>query len=135
MGQLLVKTWNSKKKFILCTALIAFFVGLFDFGILNTDVVEADTLKSQILSNNAEKLEKTADSAVSGAVKTAREIAFGVILAVAIWIGYAILIKKSAEGLADVKGRLAVILIAVAFIFFAETIIGTLFGWLGYQSS
>ena len=122
------------KKTIL--SFMAFFILSFGFtsimGIETTHVAEATgTLKSQIKANDQKKLEETVDKAGSAFVKSAREIAIAVLVVLVVWMAYSLLIKKSAEGLADMKARMGVAIVAIAFIFFTNQILGFLFGILG----
>lgn len=104
------------------------YLGLGDFN--TTEVAEA-TIKSKVNSNSSTTLNSTVDKAGSSLVKLARDIAVVVLVLVIIWAGYSLFVKKSAEGLADLKGRMGVIVVAIAFIFFAEQIIGAILKLFG----
>ncbi|MEK5217743.1 hypothetical protein [Psychrobacillus sp. FSL H8-0487] len=130
----------TQKKSNMIQKVILSFITIFilSFGLSNVigiemaDTAEA-TLKSQIKANNQDKLEATIDKAGKEVVNTAREIAIVALVVLIIWMAYSLLIKKSAEGLADMKGRLGGVVIAVAFIFFTDQILGAIFGVLGVK--
>lgn len=90
------------------------------------------TLKSTVKSNSTTTLTTTVDTAGKSAVKIARDIGIVGLVIMIVWMGYSLFFKKSAEGLADMKGRLGLLIIAVAFVFFAEQILGAIFGIFGY---
>lgn len=131
---------SRKKKRNLFQKVILSFIAIFilSLGLSNVIGIElADnagaTLKSQIKANNQDKLEQTIDNAGQEAVDTARELAIAALVVLIIWMAYSLLIKKSAEGLADMKGRLGGVIIAIAFIFFTDQILGAIFGILGVK--
>lgn len=113
-------------------ALLSFFSFTLFPDIFGIETAEA-TLKSQIQSNNQAKLEKMADDAGKNIIKTAREIGFVFLAITVISMAYSVWFKKTAEGLADMKGRLLMVVLAVVFLFFTESILGTIFGLLGYK--
>ena len=95
------------------------------------DVAEA-SLKDDVSSNSTTTLTNTVDKAGRNIVKTARDIGVVALVILLIWMGYSLFIKKSAEGLADMKGRLGAAVLAIAFVFFSEQILGAIFGIFGY---
>ncbi|MGA5692686.1 hypothetical protein [Cytobacillus pseudoceanisediminis] len=101
-----------------------------DFGLAPT--AEA-SLKSTVSKNTTTTLTNTVDSAGKNVVKLARDIAVAVLVFLICWMGYSLFFKKSAEGLADLKGRMGLALAAVAFIFFPEQILGAIFGIFGVK--
>ena len=116
-------------------ALIAVFIlsmGLSYFGLDGANVAEA-SLKSTVKSNSTEDLTETVDNAGQEIVKLGRDIGIVLLVVMIGWMGYSLVIKKSAEGLADMKGRMVGVIIAVALIFFSEQILGAIFGIFGYK--
>lgn len=117
-------------------ALMAIFVltfGVAQFlGIEVYDTAEA-SLKSAVKSKSIKDLENTVDKAGKTLVDTAREIAIVAAVIVMITMAYSLFWKKSAEGLADMKLRFGGLLVAIAMIFFTETILSFLFGLFGYK--
>jgi hypothetical protein len=101
-----------------------------DFGLAPT--AEA-TLKDTVTKNTTTTLTNTVDTAGKSVINLARDIAVVVLVFFLCWMGYSLFIKKSAEGLADLKGRMGLALAAVAFIFFPEQILGAIFGIFGVK--
>lgn len=127
----------AKKVFLtfLATLVLSFGIGQFlsyHFGFESTNIAEA-SLKDQVKKSNIDDLEKTVDKAGNQVVDLAREIAIVVAIIVIVWAAYSLFIKKSAEGLADMKGRMGVLLLAIAMIFFTEKILGAVFGLFGVE--
>lgn len=102
------------------------------YGFIDVDVAEA-SLRSKVTSADAKELEDTIDHAGASIIDTAREIAIVLCVLVSASMGYSLWIKKTAEGLADVKGRVGALIFGLIFVFFPEQIIGTILGWLGYK--
>lgn len=118
---------------LLATLVLSFGFGEFlsyQFGFESTNIAEA-SLKGQVKSSNINELENTVDNAGKQIVDLAREIAIVIAVIVIIWGAYSLFVKKSAEGLADMKGRMGVLLLAIAMIFFTEKILGAIFGLFG----
>lgn len=133
MNLALKKTNLFQKTVLMSLALVVLLFGFSQYiGIDFSDTAEA-SLKSQIQSNDQKKLEKTVDTAGQNFVKTAREIAIVALVVLLAFMAYSLFIKKSVEGVADVKGRLLGLLIAIAFIFFPEQLIGAIFGIFGVK--
>lgn len=133
-------TTKQKKRHLLQKVILSFIaIFILSFGLSNAigielaDTAEAGSLKSQIKANNQDKLEQTVDNAGKEVVNTAREIAIAALVVLVIWMAYSLLVKKSVEGIADVKGRLIGLIIAVALIFFTDQILGAIFGILGVK--
>jgi hypothetical protein len=108
-------------------------IASYELNLKTTNVASAADLKSQVKANNVGELTKTVDNAGSQIVDIARQIAIVVAIVVIIWGAYSLFIKKSAEGLADMKGRMGVLFLALAMIFFTEKILGAVFGLLGVK--
>lgn len=104
------------------------------FGFIGTDVAEA-SLRSKVTAGNGDELMNTIDSAGSYFVNIARQAAVVVCVIIAIWMGYSLWVKKTVEGIADVKGRLLTLVLGLACVFFAEKIIGTALKMLGYDGA
>lgn len=139
-ARMVVQTKNRNVNFltkvlILLTTTLILSVGLgiylgYEFGFETT--AEA-SLKDKVKSSNIEDLENTVDNAGVQIVDLARDIGIVVAIIVILWAAYSLLIKKSAEGLADMKGRMGVLLIAIGFIFFTEQILGAILGLFGVE--
>lgn len=112
---------------------LSFTVSHFGYIDLGTDQVAEASLKSKVTSNNTKQVESTVDKAGSGVIKLARDIGVVVLVVMLVWAGYSLFVKKSAEGLADMKGRLGVMILAIAFIFFSEQIIGAILSIFGVK--
>lgn len=105
----------------------------YEFGFETTNVAEA-SLKGAVKKNNGtSQLEKTVDKAGNEIVKLARDVAIVVAVIVIVWAAYSLFVKRSAEGLADMKGRMGVLLLAIALIFFTEQILGAILGMFGVK--
>lgn len=131
------KGMNITKKILialLATFILSFGLGPIEsqIGLEPTDTASA-ALKDDIKKNNIEDLEKTVDGAGTNFVKLAREVAIVVAVILVILMAYSLFVKKSVEGLADMKGRLGGLLIALAFVFFTEQILGAIFGLFGVK--
>jgi uncharacterized Tic20 family protein len=114
-----------------CTFLFGAYVGIGDIDL--SDVAEAASLKDTVKSKTTTTLTKTVDDAGKNFVKLARDIAVAGLVIVLVTMAYSMFIKKSVEGLADMKSRMGIVVLAVAFIFFTEQILGAIFGLLGYK--
>ena len=131
------KGMNMTKKILI--ALLATFILSFGLGTIGsqiglepTDTASA-ALKDDIKANKIEDLEKTVDGAGKNFVGLAREVAIVVAVIIVILMAYSLFVKKSVEGMADMKGRLGGLLIALAFVFFTEQILGAIFGLFGVK--
>lgn len=102
-----------------------------DFNFAHT-TAEASSLKNDVKSKSTATLTNTVDKAGSNVVKFARDIGIVALIVLLIAMGYSLFVKKSVEGLADMKGRMGAACIAIAFVFFSEQILGALFGIFGY---
>lgn len=129
----LSKFQGSKKTvfMIISVLLLAFVFAYFVPSLTGMDTAEATSLKSKVSSNNTTTLTKTVDDAGNTVVKLARDIAVVVLILLLIWMGYSVWFKKTAEGLADMKGRLFGALIAIVFVFMPEKILGVIFKMFG----
>lgn len=116
---------------ILSVFLFTFALPYFAPDLAGVGTAEAATLKDSIKANSTTTLTSTVNNAGTSVVKLARDIAFVVLIVLIIWMGYSLWVKKTAEGLADMKGRLAGLLLAVAFVFMPEKILGAIFGIFG----
>jgi len=126
-----------KKVFISLLALmiLTFSVGeviSHQFNLESANTAHA-SLKAKIKSNNEKQLEDTVNDAGESIVDFTREVAIVVSVLVLIWMGYSLFIKRSAEGLADMKGRMGGLIVALAFVFFTEQILGAIFGIFGVK--
>ena len=128
-SNIIKKSWY---KPLITLSLLITAVAIF-YGFVGLDVAEA-SLRSKVTSSNGEELTNTIDNAGASIIATLRQIAIIVCVLLCVWMGYSVWIKKTAEGLADIKGRLLALVIGLAFVFFAEQIIGTLLGWFGYKA-
>lgn len=124
-------------KKIVAVTLLAFALGLVithvgDFSLTHVaEAADPPSLKNTVKSKTTTTLTNTVDSAGSSIVKLARDIGVVALIILLIWMGYSLFIKKSSEGLADMKGRMGLAVLAVAFIFFSEQILGAIFGIFG----
>jgi hypothetical protein len=123
----------SKKALIMLMAVFVLTLGFSQVfpGLIGVDTAEATSLKSQINSNSTTTLTTSVDTAGANIIKLAKDIALVVLFILIIWMGYSVWFKKTAEGLADMKGRLIGLLIAIAFVFMPEKILGALFKLFG----
>lgn len=93
-------------------------------------------LKASIKSNNStDKIESTFEKGAKSLVDLGREIAYAAAVIFLLSMGYSLWIKKSAEGLADMKARTGLLIVSIFCIFFAEQILGAIFSMLGYSVS
>ena len=104
------------------------------YGFVNIDIAEA-SLRSRVTAGNGDELLDSIDKAGSSLVDIARQAAIIVCVLIAIWTGYALWVKKTAESWADVKGRLLALAGGLLFVFFAEKIIGTMLKIFGYEGT
>lgn len=121
-------------KKILVVTLMTFALGVVlpyvsDFSFQH--VAEASSLKDSVKTKTTTTLTNTVDGAGKNIVKTARDIGVVGLIVLLIWMGYSLFVKKSVEGIADMKGRLGGAIIAIALIFFSEQILGAIFGIFG----
>lgn len=122
------------KKVLLTMAAVFILTSSLSFLGLGIGENEAEaSVISNIKSKDKNSLTTFAKKATDDFVKVARDIGIYALVFIIIWMGYSVFIKKSAEGLADMKGRLGLLILIVVFVFFTEDIIGTLFGILGYK--
>ncbi|WP_019156883.1 hypothetical protein [Robertmurraya massiliosenegalensis] len=126
-----------KKILIVLLAVLVLSLGIgqvisHQFNLELTNVAEA-SLKSKVSGSNLNQLEKTVDSAGNTLVKFARDIAIVVAIILIMLMAYSLFIKKSAEGLADMKGRMGGLILAIALIFFTEQILGAILGIFGVK--
>lgn len=122
---------------LVTTFILSFGIGdviAHQFGMETTHTAEA-ALKNKVKKNSTSTLESTIEGAGDKVVSLAREVAIVAVILIVIWMGYSLLIKKSAEGLADMKGRLGALVLALIFVFFSEQVLGALFGIFGYTIS
>ncbi|MFS0783403.1 hypothetical protein [Bacillus sp. 1P06AnD] len=125
------QSWSLFKKMTVVSTLCLGF--LFLFHVMGSfDVAHADSLKGNVKSDSGTALFNTIDNFGAQLVKLARQIGVVALVILVVWMGYSLFIKKSAEGLADMKGRLGAMCIAIAFVFFSEKIIGAILGMFGY---
>ena len=121
---------NKKQWFALSVSTIA--AAALMYGFVDVDVAEA-SLRSKVTSSNSKELETVIDNAGSSIIDTIRQVAIIFCVLLVASMGYSVWIKKTAEGLADVKGRLIGLVLGLVCVFFSESIIGTVLGWFGYK--
>lgn len=125
-------------KKVIVVALLSFALGIalpYVSDLHFYDVAEASSLKDSVKSNSTTTLTKTVDTAGTNVVKLGRDLGIVGLVIMLVWMGYSLFVKKSVEGLAEMKGRLGAALVAIAFIFFSEQILGAIFGIFGYTIS
>ncbi|SHN66251.1 TrbC/VirB2 family protein [Desulfitobacterium chlororespirans] len=74
-----------------------------------------------------ENVTKAGDNVVT----SLRIIAVVVAVIMFIFVGYGLLISPNVKTIADMKGRVGALVLAIVIAFMAEKIVGTLFNWLG----
>ena len=121
-----------KKPWIIPVGTIAAFCVF--YGFVGIEVAEA-TLRSKVTSGSGDELVEALDKAGLTVVDILRQLAMVICVLVAMSMGYSLWIKKTAEGLADVKGRAGALAGGLFFVFFAEKIIGTLLKVFGYEGT
>ena len=103
-------------------------VGLFCFVfIFGNDLVSANGIMSSIKSDSGQ-LKSDLDRAGGSFISLVRYISVVAATAIFVWMMFSLKIKNDAQSLFDMKKRLAAFGIALIGVFFAEKIIGTLFG-------
>ncbi|HWO75549.1 MAG TPA: hypothetical protein VNM69_06455 [Bacillus sp. (in: firmicutes)] len=92
-------------------------------------------IKEDIQSESTDTLTKQADSSGSDALKIIRQFAIVVVIVVLAWIGFVKFFSGDSKSLADMKGRLGVLIIALLFAFKTEMVAGSLFKLFGVDFS
>lgn len=95
----------------------------------------ANTIKDRVEAakgtNSISELEGRAYEAAESFITFLRNIAIVIAVIMFVIIAYALLFSPNVKTLADCKGRVAALIIAIAVAVMAEEIVGTLMKWFG----
>lgn len=77
-------------------------------------------------------LQTSAQSAGDSFIKFLRTVAIIVAVVMFVVVSYSLLFSPNTKSIADAKGRIGALVMAIAISVLAEKIVGTLLSWLGY---
>lgn len=117
-----------KKPWAICLSAMTALVAFYSF--VGAHVAEA-TLRSRVTSGSGDELVNTIDKAGVSLLDIGQQLSIVAAVLLVLWMAYSILFKKTAEGLADVKGRLLGLVVALFCAWKPEIIIGSLLKFFG----
>jgi type IV secretory pathway VirB2 component (pilin) len=121
------------KKILAITVILMLVMALGATSVLASQ--DSGTIKDRVEAasgggNGLTALDEKVNETTTSAVKLLRNIAITAAVLMFIFIAYGLIFSPNINTLVDCKGRVAALVVAIAIIFLAEEIVGTLLGFL-----